>query len=135
MKNRKFILSMLTILVGLTANSQDSKKQQDIKAIKSMCGCYEVKFNFIETFNYAKDSINYKPSKTKHDYGLEWVELVEDQPNKIVLQHLLITGKTEESIVSIIVDPEQTRDEVAPEIEMENAELKMENVIPNEMSF
>ena len=93
MKDRKFILSMLTILIGLTANSQDSKKQQDIKAIKSMCGCYEVKFNFIETFNYAKDSLTYKPSKTKHDYGLEWVELVEDQPNKIVLQHLLITDR------------------------------------------
>ena len=99
MKDRKFILSMITFLIGLMANSQDLKKQQDIKAIKSMCGCYEVKFNFIETFNYSKDTVNYKPSKTKHDYGLEWVELVEDQPNKIVLQHLLITGKTEESIV------------------------------------
>ena len=72
--------------------SQDAKKQQDIKSIKSMCGCYEVKFNFVETFQYPKDSLSYKPSKTKHDYGLEWVELLEDTPNKIVMQHLLIVS-------------------------------------------
>ncbi|TEB40436.1 hypothetical protein D0809_30615, partial [Flavobacterium circumlabens] len=56
--------------------SQD-KKQQDINSIKSMCGCYEVKFNFAETFQYAKDSANYKPSLTKHESALEWVELLE----------------------------------------------------------
>ena len=56
-----------------------------------MCGCYEVKFNFAETFQYSKDS-TYKASKTKYDGGLEWVQLVEDQSDKIVLQHLLIVG-------------------------------------------
>lgn len=71
--------------------SQESKKQ-DINAIKSMCGCYEVKFNFAETFQYPKDSATYKPSATKHDRGLEWIELVEDTPNKIVMQHLLIVS-------------------------------------------
>jgi hypothetical protein len=57
-----------------------------------MCGCYEVKFNFVETFQYSKDSLNYKPSATKHESALEWVELVEDTPNKIVMQHLLIVN-------------------------------------------
>ncbi|WP_459641248.1 DUF6607 family protein [Flavobacterium sp. CGRL2] len=71
--------------------SQD-KKQQDIKSIKSMCGCYEVKFNFTETFSYPKDSLTYKPSETKHESALEWVELLEDTPNKIVMQHLLIVS-------------------------------------------
>ena len=79
----------LSVQVGF---SQESKKQQDIQSIKSMCGCYEVKFNFAETFQYPKDTATYKPSKTKHDYGLEWVELVEDTPNKIMLQHLLIVN-------------------------------------------
>jgi len=81
-------------VMALTFNlgfSQD-KKQQDIKSIKSMCGCYEVKFNFTETFQYPKDSLTYKPSKTKHDYGLEWIELLEDTPNKISMQHLLIVS-------------------------------------------
>lgn len=94
----KSILILAISLFGTFANAQKDKKTEDQKAIKSMCGCYEVKFNFAETFQYSKDSL-YKPSKTKYDSGLEWVELVEDQSNKIVLQHLLITGKKEDDIV------------------------------------
>lgn len=95
---KKIFLTTLLLTVTLSGNAQD-KKKEDIKAIKSMCGCYEVEFNFAETFNYSKDSLNYKPSKDKIDYGLEWVELVEDQPNKITMQHLLIVGKTDDAIV------------------------------------
>lgn len=86
MKKSGFLLLLLATI------STFAQKSEDTKAIKSMCGCYQVKFNFAETFNYSKDSVNYKPSKVKHDYGLEWVELVEDSPKKIVLQHLLIVG-------------------------------------------
>jgi hypothetical protein len=35
----------------------------------------------------------YQTSKVKHDKGLEWVQLVEDKDDKIVIQHLLIVGK------------------------------------------
>ncbi|AWA31324.1 hypothetical protein HYN48_00415 [Flavobacterium magnum] len=72
-------------------SAQENKKAQDIRAIKSMCGCYEVEFNFAETFQHSKDA-NYKPSKTKLDSGLEWVELVEDRSDKLVLQHLLLVS-------------------------------------------
>lgn len=99
MKIKLIPLLAIILLTNTAAKSQDLKKQEDQKAIKSMCGCYEVKFNFAEYFQYAKDSINYKPSKSKHETGLEWIELVEDQPNKIVLQHLLIVGKTDDAIV------------------------------------
>lgn len=99
MKIKLVPLLAIILLANTVAKSQDLKKQEDIKSIKSMCGCFEVKFNFAEYFQYAKDSITYKPSKSKHENGLEWIELVENEPNKIVLQHLLITGKTEESIV------------------------------------
>jgi hypothetical protein len=98
MKIKTILFSASIMLAGLSAKSQDFKKTEDIKAIKSMCGCYEVQFNFTETFSYSKDSL-YKKSPVKHETALEWVELLEDQPNKISLQHLLITGKTEESIV------------------------------------
>lgn len=87
------ILSIMVLFSICNMEAQDTKKKEDIKAIKSMCGCYEVEFNFAETFKYTKDE-GYKPSPTKYDYGLEWVELVEDQPNKIVMQHLLIVGDT-----------------------------------------
>lgn len=95
---KKILLTSFLLTAALTATAQD-KKKEDIKAIKSMCGCYEVEFNFAETFNYSKDTLHYKPSKNKIDYGLEWIELVEDEPNKIVMQHLLIVGKTDDAIV------------------------------------
>ncbi len=95
---KKSILILVISLFVQLSNAQTNKKFEDQKAIKSMCGCYEVKFNFAETFSYSKDSL-YKPSKNKIDYGLEWVELVEDQTNKIVLQHILIVGKTDDAIV------------------------------------
>jgi hypothetical protein len=91
MITKSLYLSAVMALAYSLGFSQD-KKQQDIKSIKSMCGCYEVKFNFAETFQYSKDSLNYKPSQTKHESALEWVELVEDTPNKIVMQHLLIVS-------------------------------------------
>jgi len=91
MITKSLYLSAVMAIACSAVFSQD-KKQQDIKSIKSMCGCYEVKFNFAETFQYAKDSATYKPSQTKHESALEWVELVEDTPNKIVMQHLLIVS-------------------------------------------
>ncbi|MFD2822646.1 DUF6607 family protein [Lacinutrix iliipiscaria] len=84
-------LALLLVVFTVTLNAQN-KKELDQNAIKSMCGCYEVSFNFAETFQYSNDS-TYIPSKTKHDKGLEWVQLVEDHTNKISMQHLLIVGK------------------------------------------
>src|SRR3954464_5163310 len=86
------LLHVFSLLFALGINAQD-KKKEDIKAIKSMCGCYEVEFNFAETFKYAKND-DYKASPTKYEKGLEWVELVEDSPNKIVMQHLLQVNDT-----------------------------------------
>jgi len=92
MRTKNLLLTAAISLNCLMIHSQNDKKQKDIASIKSMCGCYEVQFNFAETFQYAKDTANYKPSNTKHDYGLEWVELVEETPNKLMLQHLLIVS-------------------------------------------
>ena len=98
MMNKRMLLSVTALVCALTASSQGNKKE-DIKAIKSMCGCYEVEFNFTETFEYAKDSAGYQKSPTKHEHALEWVELLEDTPNKLVLQHLLIVGEGPDDIV------------------------------------
>jgi len=66
------------------------KKKQDIEAIKGMCGCYEVKFNFAETFSPDK---RYEFYDNYTSGGLEWVQLVEDEKDKISMQHLLIVGE------------------------------------------
>lgn len=87
---RLTILSALFLICIYTLNAQ-SKKEKDVEAIKSMCGCYKVNFDFAETFEYSEDS-TYVGSAVKHDKGLEWVELVENNDNKLVLQHLLIVG-------------------------------------------
>lgn len=97
--NQKYLSTMrstvVTCLLALStlsfSASAQEKKDEDTKAIKSMCGCYEVEFNFAETFNYATDS-TYYPSKVKHDAALEWVQLVEDSEDKISMQHLLLVG-------------------------------------------
>ena len=90
MKNQLSVFVMILLCVGHTLNAQ-SKKKKDQNAIKNMCGCYEVTFNFAETFNYSEDE-NYQASKNKRDKALEWVQLVEDDNNKIAMQHLLIVG-------------------------------------------
>jgi hypothetical protein len=82
-----FLLGVFSVATG------QNKMKEDAKAIKSMCGCYEVEFNFAETFQYDKAE-SYIPSKTKYAYGLEWIELVEDQPSELVLQHILIVSDT-----------------------------------------
>lgn len=85
------LYTLMTVLFSITTMAQTSKKQEDRNAIKNMCGCYEVTFNFTETFNYSNDSL-YKASQTKVDKGLEWAPLVVDEENKIQIQHLLQVG-------------------------------------------
>ena len=87
---KTLLFSLIAVLISLSVTAQD-KKVQDQKAIKSMCGCYEVQFNFTETFSYSDDS-TYQESKIKHEKVLEWVYLLEDNEDKIVMQHLLIVG-------------------------------------------
>ncbi|QXP64960.1 DUF6607 family protein [Polaribacter sp. HaHaR_3_91] len=93
----KLLLSTLLLFLSISVNAQ-SKKKKDQNAIKEMCGCFEVTFNFAETFNYSKDS-TYKPSKTKVDKGLEWAGLVEDSNNKISIQHLLQVGNPKDPMI------------------------------------
>lgn len=86
-----FTLFLLFFVASLNAQS---KKEQDLKAIKSMCGCYEVGFNFVETFNYS-NAPTYQASKPKKTRALEWVQLVKENKNVVVMQHLLLAGPRE----------------------------------------
>ncbi|WP_430905926.1 DUF6607 family protein [Maribacter sp. 2-571] len=88
---RSIFTIMALVMLNTFGIAQDTKQLQDAAAIKKMCGCYEVTFNFAETFNYSNDSL-YKPSKTKIDKGLEWAQLVTDEAGKVVIQHILQVG-------------------------------------------
>ncbi|WP_026449455.1 DUF6607 family protein [Aequorivita capsosiphonis] len=94
---KQISLLVAVIVSAITMQAQD-KKELDKKAIKDMCGCYEVTFNFAETFNYSKDSL-YKPSHNEISSGLEWAEIITDEDNKIVIQHLLQVGNPAEPMV------------------------------------
>jgi hypothetical protein len=87
--NKLYFIGVL-LLLTVTTNAQ-SKKTKDQTAIKEMCGCFEVTYNFAETFNYSKDT-TYKPSKNKISSALEWAGLVIDDKNKISIQHILQVG-------------------------------------------
>ena len=56
-----------------------------------MCGCFEIEFNFAETFVLINDE-DYQKSKIYRAKALEWGQLVEDSKDKISIQHLLIVG-------------------------------------------
>tara|TARA_B110001450_G_scaffold98938_1_gene93848 strand:+ start:2050 stop:2949 length:900 start_codon:yes stop_codon:yes gene_type:complete len=68
-----------------------NKKSLDNDAIKKMCGCFEVTYQFAETFNYVEDSL-YIPSKKKLSKSLEWAGLITDGKNNISIQHILQVG-------------------------------------------
>ena len=89
----KQITYLLTFLVIFSVNSQ-SKKNKDKKSIKEMCGCFEIKFDFAETFipNYDED---YTPSKNYSTGALELAQLDYEDKNNISIQHILIAGNSE----------------------------------------
>lgn len=92
-------LTLTLFTLGLVFSvSAQSKMKKDAEAIKNMCGCFEVTFNFAETFNYSKDSL-YKPSKNKIAKALEWAQLIEDKKGKIAIQHILQMGSPDEPYI------------------------------------
>ncbi|TGV01751.1 DUF6607 family protein [Flavivirga rizhaonensis] len=84
------LLSLLILTFSSVGNTQE-KKTKDQKAIKDMCGCYEVKFKYAETFS---PDIAYEKAYDYRASALEWAELVVDKENKIGIQHLLIVNDT-----------------------------------------
>jgi hypothetical protein len=96
MKKIISIASALLIVVSTFAQQKqipqtNSKLLQDKEAIKAMAGIYKVTFDFAETF--ATDTA-YKYHNRKHDWGIEYVFVVEETENKISLQHILIVNDT-----------------------------------------
>ncbi len=84
-------LSVLVLLcLALTGYSQKQKKE-DLEAIKSMCGCYDIKFNFAETFSPRED---YEYHENYQAGALEYIFPIEESKDKVVIQHLLVVGDT-----------------------------------------
>nr|WKN34950.1 hypothetical protein K4G66_21475 [Tunicatimonas sp. TK19036] len=67
------------------------QKKQDVESIKAMCGCYEVSFQYAETFS---PSAKYEFHDRYTASALEWVGLVAEEKNKLSLQHILVMHDT-----------------------------------------
>jgi len=80
----KRTLTTLLILVTTVVYAQSEK---DVESIKSFCGCFDVDFKYAEIF---RSDSNYKLTKPYLAKATEWVEIIEEQKNKLVLQHLLV---------------------------------------------
>lgn len=89
MKKHTYLLLCL-IFSAITLQAQ-TKKDLDRQAIKDMCGCYEVTFKYTETFS---PEIDYEQKLDYTAYGFEWATLIEDEPNELSIQHLLIVNDT-----------------------------------------
>ena len=94
---KSFLLKTVFVLMAINLNAQ-SKLKKDIASIKQMCGCFEVTFEFSETFIYSKDSL-YQPSKNKTDRGLECAQLVVDEKDRITIQHILQVGDSSDPYI------------------------------------
>ena len=90
LKENFLILIGLIFFIPYQLISQ-SKHKKDREAILSMCGCFEINFNFIETFNYS-DNENYIRSDDYSSYALELALPIINEKNKISIQHLLLVG-------------------------------------------
>ena len=64
-----------------------SKFERDRTAILAMAGGYKVDFSFIETVGFSSE---FERDKPYHSWGTEYVYVVEDQPEFISLQHLMV---------------------------------------------
>ncbi|MFT3936933.1 MAG: hypothetical protein QM726_25125 [Chitinophagaceae bacterium] len=81
--------TLLLLVCAFTLTRSFAQPANEQQAIKNLCGCFEVDFKYAETF--AADTA-YKYYPRYKASGLEWVVAEESNPNKFVLQHLLIVG-------------------------------------------
>lgn len=82
---------IIIALILLSTTVAYGQKKEDIASIKAMSGCYDVRFNFAETFSPEKD---YEFYDNYSSGALEYVFPVSENKNKIVLQHLLVINDT-----------------------------------------
>lgn len=88
---KKQILFAAT-LSALAFNAQ-GQKQEDLEAIDKLCGCFEVTFNYAETF--VTDTNNKFYAKPLNEHAvIEYVFPLEKTDKKISMQHILVVNES-----------------------------------------
>ena len=64
-----------------------SEKERDRRAILALAGEFRASFEFVEVAGFTE---NYSPAEPYRSWGTEKVLVLENSPNRIVLQHVLV---------------------------------------------
>ncbi len=83
-----FALLISQSAMASVPSTQRSNVQKDRDAIKALAGCYEVSFNFAETFSFEP---GYQFAPRYETLALETIIVDEETPDSIKLQHILTT--------------------------------------------
>ncbi len=90
MKTKNTLAIAVALVFSAVSMAQD--KAADVEAIKAMCGCYAITFDYAETFS---PDTNYQLKDSYHAKAdAEWVFIEEESEDELVLQHLLVIGDT-----------------------------------------
>src|SRR6476646_9651486 len=82
----KRILSLLSVVAW--AGTLPAQGIKDKEKIEKLCGCYEVKFKYAETF--SPDTSYRFHDRDEISGGIELILPIDVSEKKIVLQHLLV---------------------------------------------
>ncbi|MCW3467016.1 DUF6607 family protein [Chitinophaga nivalis] len=81
--------AIITATAMLFAGSIMAQKKQDEEAIKKLCGCFAVTFNYAETFTH--DTVHKKYAHPMDNFAVtEYAYPIATSKNKYVIQHLLV---------------------------------------------
>ena len=83
------IKNIILLFILFSLSNLNAQNKKDSEAIKKMCGCFEIDFNFAETFQFSNDS-NYVKSKNYNAKAIEYAKLIKDEKGHISIQHLLV---------------------------------------------
>jgi hypothetical protein len=97
MKINAFSISTIALISTAFSAFAENTFEKDRKAILRMAGSYGVVFSFQESFPIQK---GYELKKPYREEAREYVKVLSDTGERIVLQHLLVVGdKDEEQII------------------------------------
>lgn len=91
MNSNRFKINALFTWIGMIGAgfSAFAQNQADVEAIKKLCGCFSVTFNYAETF--TNDTLHKRYAHPMDNRAVvEYAYPIEESANRIVIQHLLV---------------------------------------------
>jgi hypothetical protein len=90
--------AFITMVAAFVAFSAAAQKKEDVEAIKKLCGCFGVTFNYAETF--TNDTAKKRFAHPMDNFPVtEYAYPIEESTNKVVIQHLLVIPDGEGTVI------------------------------------